>query len=118
MQTEQNVKQNKLTLKEGKTETMVCKNERSPTVTCVEFKSHSLEPTDKCRYIGVILDKELTYQQQPNNVISKMALAIISIYLVSYQKPLRTRINLFRPFVLSHLIFSQNFHSKFAILLN
>ena len=82
METEQFMKQNKLTLKEGKTEIMVFRNEKLPTVNCVEFKSHSLKPIDECRYLGVILDKELTYQKRLNNVISKMVLAIRSIYLV------------------------------------
>ena len=85
---------------------MVFKNEKLPTVNCVEFNSHSLKPTDEVRYLGVILDKELTYQKQLNNVISKMALAIRSIYLVRNQIPLKARINLFRSLVLSHLEFS------------
>ena len=105
METEQYMKQNKLTLNEGKTEIMVFKNEKLPTVNCVEFNSHSLKPTDEVRYLGVILDKELTYQKQLNNVISKMALAIRSIYLVRNQIPLKARINLFRSPVLSHLEF-------------
>ena len=79
---------------------MVFKNEKLPTVNCIEFKSHSLKPSDECRYIGVILDKELTYQKQINNVISKMGLAIRSIYLVRNQIPLKARINLSRSLVL------------------
>ena len=82
METEQNKKQNKLTLNEGKTEIMVFKIEKSPTVNCIEFKSHSLKPTDECRYLGVILGKELTSKKQLKIVISKMALAIRPIYLV------------------------------------
>ena len=66
METEQYVKQNKLTLSEGKTEIMVFKKEKSPTVNCLEFKSHSLKTIDECRYLGVILDKELTFK---NNLI-------------------------------------------------
>ena len=92
-----------LTLNEGKTEIKVFKNEKSPTFNCVEFKIHSLKPTDKSRYLGVILDKELTYQKQLNNVISKMALAIRSNYFVRNQIPLKSRITLFRSLVLSHL---------------
>ena len=89
---------------------MVFKSEKLPTVNCVdEFNSHSLKPTDEVRYLGVILDKELTYQKQLNNVISKMALAIRSIYLVRNQILLKARINLFRPLVLSHLEFSAIF---------
>ena len=109
METEQYMKQNKLTLNEGKTEIMVFKNEKLPTVNCVEFKSHSLKPIDECRYIGAILDKDLTYQKQLNNVISKMALAIRSIYLVRNQIPSKARINLFRSLVLSHLELSAIF---------
>ena len=71
METEQYMKQSKLTLDEGKTEIMVFKNEKLPTVNCVEFKGNSLKPIDECRYLGVILDKELTYQKQLNNLISK-----------------------------------------------
>ena len=103
------MKQNNLTLNEGKEEIMVFKNEKLPTVNCIEFKSHSLKSTDECRYLGVILDKEVTYQKQLNNVISKMALAITSIYLVRNQIPLKARINLFRSLVLSHLEFSAKF---------
>ena len=88
---------------------MVFKNEKLPTVNCVEFKCHSLKPIDECGYLGVILDKDLTYQKQLNNVISKIALAIRSIYLVRNQIPLKARINLFRSLVLSHLEFSAIF---------
>ena len=109
METEQYMKQNKLTLNEGKTEKIVFKNEKLPTVNCVEFNSHSLKPTDEVGYLGVILDKELTYQKQLKNVISKMALAIRSIYLVRNQIPLKARINLSRSLVLSHLEFSAIF---------
>ena len=52
METEQYMKQNKLTLNEGKTEIMVFKNEKLLTLNSVEFKSHSLKPTDECRYLG------------------------------------------------------------------
>ena len=79
METEQYMKQSKLTLNEGKTVIMVFKNEKLPIVNCVEFKIHSLKPMDECRYLGVILDQELTYQKQLTSVISKMALAIRSI---------------------------------------
>ena len=63
METEQYIKQIKLTLFERKTGMIVFKNKKSSTVNFVQFKSHSLKPTDECRYLGVILDKELTYQK-------------------------------------------------------
>ena len=63
METEQYIKQKKLTLTEGKTEIMIFKNKKSPTFNCVENKTHSLKPTDEWRYLGAIPDKELTYQK-------------------------------------------------------
>ena len=95
MQAEQYMIQNRLTLNDGKTGIRVFKNEMLPTVKCVEFKSHALKPIDECRYLGVILDKELTYKKQLNNMISNLGLAVRSIYLVRNQLPLKARIDHF-----------------------
>ena len=107
--TDQYMKQNRLTLNEKKTELMVFRNEKLSIIETVDFKGHRLEASEKCRYLGVIIDRELTYQNQLNKVISKMASAIRSLYLVRYQVPLKTRINLFKSLVLSHLYFSAIF---------
>ena len=107
--TDQYMKQNRLTLNEKKTELMVFRNEKLPIIETVDFKGHRLEASEKCRYLGVIIDRKLTYQNQLSKVISKMASAIRSIYLVRYQVPLKTRINFFKSLVLSHLDFSAIF---------
>ena len=107
--TDQYMKQNRLTLNEKKTELMVFRNEKLPIIETVDLKGHRLEASEKCRYLGVIIDRELTYQNQLNKVISKMASAIRSLYLVRYQVPLKTRLNLFKSLVLSHLDFSAIF---------
>ena len=107
--TDQYMKQNRLTLNEKKTELMVFRKEKLPIIETVDFKGHRLEASEKCRYLGVIIDRELTYQNQLNRVISKMASAIRSLYLVRYQVPLKTRINLFKSLVLSHLDFNAIF---------
>ena len=106
---DQYMKQNRLTLNEKKTELMVFRNGKLPIIETVDFKGNRLEASEKCRYLGVIIDRELTYQNQLNKVISKMASAIRSLYLVRYQVPLKTRINLFKSLVLSHLDFSAIF---------
>ena len=95
MKTELYMKQNKLIPNERKTEITIFKNGKLLTVNCVEFKRHSLKPTHECRVLGNILDEEMTYQKQLKIVISKMTLAIRSIYLVRNQTPLETRKNLF-----------------------
>ena len=50
---------------------MVFRNEKLPIIETVDFKGHRLEASEKCRYLGVIIDRELTYKNQLNKVISK-----------------------------------------------
>ena len=55
MEIEQNMKQNKLTLTEGKTEILVFNYENSSTLYFVDFKSLSFIPTQERGYLGVIV---------------------------------------------------------------
>ena len=106
------MKQNRLILNEKKTELMVFRNEKLPIIKTVDFKGHQLEPSEKCKDLGVITDRELIYQNQLNKVISKIVSAIRSLYLVRYQVPLKTRKNLFKSLVLSHLDLSANLYQN------
>ena len=54
-ETEQYMKQNKLTLNEKKTEIMVFKNEKFSARYCVNFKCYSLKPTSERRKLDVIV---------------------------------------------------------------
>ena len=62
--TDQYMKQNRLTLNKEKTELMVFRNEKLSIIQNVNFKGHRLEASGKCIYLGVIFDKEQTYQNQ------------------------------------------------------
>ena len=56
--------------------------------------------------MGVQIDSNLTFENQLNSVLSKMAIAIRSLYLVRNQIPLKVRIDIFKSVVLSYLSFS------------
>ena len=56
--------------------------------------------------MGVQIDSNLTFENHLNSVLSKMANAIRSLYLVGNQIPLKVRIDVFKSVVLSHLSFS------------
>ena len=71
--TDQCMKQKRLILDEEKTELRVFRNEKLPIIETVDFKGHRMELSEKCRHLGVIIDRELTYQIQLNRVINKMA---------------------------------------------
>ena len=56
-----------------------------------------------------MIDSKLYFHVQLNKVLSNMATAIISIYLLRYQLPLKARLMLFKSLVLSHLTISALF---------
>ena len=70
------------------------------------FKGEVIKPAHAFRYLGVQIDSNLTFENHVNSVLSKMANAIRSLYLVRKQIPLKVRIDVFKSVVLSHLSFS------------
>ena len=72
------------------------------------FKGEVTKPAHACRYLGVQIDSNLTFENHLNSVLSKMANAIC-LYLVRNQIPLKVRIDLLKSVVLSHLSFSAVF---------
>ena len=53
------------------------------------LKGDFTKPVHACRYLGVQIDSNLTFENQLNSVLSKMANAIRSLYLVRNQIPLK-----------------------------
>ena len=70
------------------------------------FKRKIIKPAHACRYLGVQIDSNLTYENHLNSVLSKMANAFRSLNLVRNQIPLKVRIDVFKSVVFSHLSFS------------
>ena len=70
------------------------------------FKGEFIKPAHACRYLGVQIYSNLTFENHLNSVLSKMANAIRSSYLVRNQIPLNVRVDVFKSDVLSHLSFS------------
>ena len=72
-------------------------------------KGEIIKPAHACRFLGV------TFENHLNSVLSKMAYAILSLYLVRNQIPLKVRIDVFKSVVLSHLSFSRVFHQTLTV---
>ena len=70
------------------------------------LKANFIKVTTAFRYLGVQIDSNLTFENRLNSVLSKMANAIRSLYLVRNQIPLKVRSDVFKSVVLSHLSFS------------
>ena len=103
--TDKYLTENQLTLNADKTEMLFFTNY---TNSDPEFsvKGEVIQPAHACRCLGVQIDSNLTFENHLNSVLSKMANAIRSLYLVKNQIPLKARIDVFKSVVLSHLSFS------------
>ena len=106
--TDNYLKQNKLTMNTGKTE-LLCVSKEHENFDPIVFRGQEIKPQSHCRYLGIIIDSKLNFHVQLNKVLSNMATAIRSIYLLRYQLPLKARLMLFKSLVLSHLTFSALF---------
>ena len=58
------------------------------------------------KYLGVMLDKHLTFQDEVKNILRKMARGIKTLNAIKYNFPIATRITLMNALVLSHLHYS------------
>ena len=104
-QTDKYLTENQLTLNADKTEMLFFINDTNSDPE-FPFKGEIIKPAHACRYLGVQIDSNLTFENHLNSVLSKMANAIRSLYLVRNQIPLKMRIDVFKSVVLSHLSFS------------
>ena len=77
-----------LTLNADKTEMLFLTNHTN-SVPEFTFKGEVFKPAHACRYQGVQIDSNLTFENQLNSVLCKMANAIRSLYLVKNQIPLK-----------------------------
>ena len=81
-QTDKYLTENQLTLNADKTEMLFFTNH---TNSDPEFsiKGEVIKPAHACRFLGVQIDSNLNFENHLNSVLSKMANAIRSLYLVS-----------------------------------
>ena len=76
------------------------------------FKGKVIKPAHACRYLGVQIDTNLTFENHPNSVLSKMANASRSLYLVRNQIPLKVRIDFFSSQLYSLIFLSVEYTFK------
>ena len=86
-QTDKYLTENQFTLIADKTEMLLFTNINSDPI----FKGEVIKPAHACRYLGVQNDSDVTFENQLKSVLSKMANAIRSLYLVKNHFPLKVR---------------------------
>ena len=92
-------------MKAGKTE-LLCVSKKNENFIPIVFWRQEIRPQSHCRYLGIMIDSKLNFHVQLNKVLSNMATAIRSIYLMRYQLTLKARLMLYKSLVLFHLTFS------------
>ena len=111
--TEEYVEMNRLTLNTNKTELIFFSRDNSDFGS-IFYKNEVLTTQKSCRYLGIQIDRNLSFEEQLNKTLKKMAHAIRSIYLIRHQVPLNARILLLKSLVLSHLSFSAIFFQNLS----
>ena len=103
--TDKYLTENQLTLNADETEMLFFTN-RIISDPEFSFKSKVIKPALACCYLGVQIDSNLNFENHLNSVLSKMANANRSSYLVRNQIPLEVRIDVVKSVVLSSSFFS------------
>ena len=107
-QTDKNLTETQLFLNADKTELLFFTDHPNSDPELI-FQGEVIKSAHACRYLGVQIDSNLTFENHLNSVLSKIANAIRSLYLVRIQIPLKGRIDVFKSVVLSQLSFSGEF---------
>ena len=104
----------KLTLNTNKTELIFFSRDNFDFGSFFFYKNEVLTTQKSCRYLGIQIDRNLSFEEQLNKTLKKMAHVIRSIYLIRHQVPLNARILLLKSLVLSHLSFSAIFFQNLS----
>ena len=104
-QTDKYLTENQLTLNADKTEMLFFTNHTNSDPE-FSFKGEVIKPAHACRYLGVQIASDLTFESHLSSGFSKMANAIRSLYLLRNKIPLKIKIDVFKSVVLSYLSFS------------
>ena len=110
--TEECVEMNKITLNTNKTELIFFSRDNSDFGS-IFYKNEVLTTEKSCRYLVFQIDRKLSFDEQLNKTLKKMAHAKRAIYLKRHQIPLNARI-LLKSLVLSHLSFSTIFFQNLS----
>ena len=78
----------------------------SSAAESIKVDNHIIKEVDNVKYLGVILDKKLMYQQQVKQILSKMAQGIKTLYVLRNVVPYHLRKILLNSLVISHLQYS------------
>ena len=72
----------------------------------INIDGHIIQNKKEIKYLGVILDSNLTFQKQVNSITQKMATGIKTIYSIRNQLRTHTTITIMKALVLSHINYS------------
>ena len=99
---------NKLTFNKNKTKLLFFSRDNSDFGSILN-KNEVLTTQKICRYLGIQIDRNLSFDERLSKTLKSMAHAIRSIYLIRHQIPQNARYFLKKSLVLSYLSFSAIF---------
>ena len=98
---------NKLLINADKTELILISNRlSSPQSSNIKLNGQELKFTDKCKFLGVMLDNRLTFADHINYVTSKISKNIGIFYKIRQNLNLEARLNFYNSLILPYLSYN------------
>ena len=74
------MRQNQLTLNRDKTEIDIFKNDNNSHIREILYDKNLIKIKDCCRYLGIMIDRNLQFHAQLNKMLAKMPTSVRSIF--------------------------------------
>ena len=95
---------NRLTINVAKTEMLLISNRNKPDVdNQIAINGDSVRCADSCKFLGVILDNNLTFNKHINHVVAKLSRSAGILYRIRKSLPHYARLNYYYSFVYPYL---------------
>ena len=96
----------RIKLNQSKTQYMVFTNRRTDIPPLV-IDSYRIYPKDNCKYLGIVLDKKLNYQQHLNHIKKKTGLLIHQLYPIfrTQSIPLQKKVHIYKAIIRSAMLY-------------
>ena len=100
-------KSNKLTINTDKTEFLIFSNRLGNTLPPIlELQGSVIQPSNTCKYLGVVLDDKLNFREHIKCIITKISRLTGILYKIKDKLPIKARLNYYYAFIYPYISYN------------
>ena len=100
-------KSNKLTINTDKTEFLIFSNRLGNTLPPIlELLGSVIQPSNTCKYLGVVLDDKLNFREHIKCIIKKISRLTGILYKIKDKLPMKARLNYYYAFIYPYISYN------------